>query len=91
MVDKADDLFDDNRVWEARHILAELVSEIRITTTSIPLGSFPVAIKKEAAALIDLGKTDETKVGFCSPTSLRPAPFFGIRPGVGSDTLGPVR
>ena len=58
LVDEADDLLDDHKVQDARHILAELVSEIRITTTSIPLGTFPVAIK-EAVRLVDQGKTDE--------------------------------
>ncbi|MGR9114288.1 MAG: YfdX family protein [Gammaproteobacteria bacterium] len=45
LVDEADDLLDDHNVQDARHILAELVSEIRINTTNIPLGTFPVAIK----------------------------------------------
>ncbi len=57
MVDTADDLLDDNKVQDARHILSALISEIRISTTSIPLGVFPDAIK-EAAALSGNGKTD---------------------------------
>lgn len=57
MIDNADDLLDDDHVQDARHILDELVSEIRISTVSIPLGTFPVAIK-EAVRLVDQGKTD---------------------------------
>lgn len=60
LTDEADDLLEDHRVQAARAILAELVSEMRITTTSIPLGSFPTAIK-EAASLIDKGKTAEAE------------------------------
>ncbi|WP_036300677.1 YfdX family protein [Methylomarinum vadi] len=58
MVDSADELLDDEKVQDARYILSALVSEIRITTTSIPLGVFPEAIK-EAASLSEQGKTDQ--------------------------------
>ena len=57
LIDAADDLLEDHKVQDARHILDELISEMRISTTSIPLGTFPVAIK-EAVNLIDKGKTD---------------------------------
>jgi len=57
-ISEADDLLDDGKLQAARQILAELASEIRITTTSIPLGSFPSAIK-DAVTLIDKGKTKE--------------------------------
>ncbi|WP_020563151.1 YfdX family protein [Methylosarcina fibrata] len=60
MIDRAEDLLDDDRVQEARRVLADLVSEIRITTTAIPLATFPAAIK-EATALIDQGKTEEAR------------------------------
>jgi hypothetical protein len=60
MIDRAEDLLDDDRVQEARYVLADLVSEIRITTTAIPLATFPSAVK-EAAALIDQGKTGEAE------------------------------
>jgi hypothetical protein len=46
LTDAADDLLEDHKVQDARHILDELISEMRITTTSIPLGTFPVAIKE---------------------------------------------
>jgi hypothetical protein len=57
LIDAADDLLEAHKVQDARHILDELISELRISTTSIPLGTFPVAIK-EAVNLIDKGKTD---------------------------------
>lgn len=60
MIDRAEDLLDDDRVQEARYVVADLVSEIRITTTAIPLATFPSAVK-EAAALIDQGKTGEAE------------------------------
>ena len=55
---QADDLLDDGKLQSARQILVELASEMRITTVSIPLGTFPLAIKN-AEALIDAGKTNE--------------------------------
>ena len=60
LTDAADDLLEDHKVQDARAILADLVSEMRITTTSIPLGTFPIAIK-DAASLIDKGKTAEAE------------------------------
>jgi hypothetical protein len=60
LTDEADNLLEDHKVQDARYILAELVSEMRITTTSIPLGLFPAAIK-EASSLIEKGKTLEAK------------------------------
>lgn len=59
-INEADDLLDDGKLQAARQILAELASEIRITTVSMPLGSFPTAIK-EAVALIDKGNTYEAE------------------------------
>lgn len=56
--DEADDFLEAGNLQGAREILAGLASEIRITTISIPLGSFPVAIK-DAVALIDKGKATE--------------------------------
>ena len=57
-IKKADDLLDSGKIQDARQILLELASEISITITNIPVGSFPAAIK-EAVALIDAGKTQE--------------------------------
>ncbi len=59
-------LFDANkalkagRVQEARYLLKDLASEIVISTTSIPLATYPEAIKS-IAPLIDAGKIDEAK------------------------------
>lgn len=60
LLDQTVALLDKHKVQDARIILKQLVSEVRITTVSIPLGSFPAAIK-DAAALIDKGKTDEAE------------------------------
>jgi hypothetical protein len=57
LTDAVDDLLENHKVQDARHILDELISEMRISTTSIPLRTFPVAIK-EAINLIDKGKTN---------------------------------
>lgn len=51
----------DGRVQAVRPVLADLASEIVYETTSLPLASYPAAIK-EAARLIDNEKTDEAKV-----------------------------
>lgn len=45
----------------ARHIMSDMASEIRITTTSIPLSTFPGAIK-QVIALIESGKTDQAVI-----------------------------
>ncbi|WP_031436696.1 YfdX family protein [Methylobacter tundripaludum] len=55
---QADDLLDSGKLQSARQVLAELASEMRITTISIPLNTFPLAIKN-AVTLIDAGKTSE--------------------------------
>lgn len=57
-VKQADELLDDGKLQDARAILAELASEMRITTVNIPLGTYPVAIK-QAISLVEAGKTDE--------------------------------
>lgn len=57
---QANDLLDSGKLQGARQILAELASEMRITTINIPLGTFPSAIKN-AETLIDAGKTNEAK------------------------------
>lgn len=58
---QADDFLDSGKPQGARQILAGLASEMRITTISIPLGSYPIAIKN-AIALIDAGKTNEAEL-----------------------------
>jgi hypothetical protein len=57
-INEADDLLDDGKVQAARQILAELASEIRITTVSMPLSSFSTAIKN-AMARVNKGETKE--------------------------------
>jgi len=57
-VKKADDLLDKGELQSARRILAGLASELRVTTISIPLGTYPTAIKA-AIAKIDDKKNDE--------------------------------
>ncbi len=50
----------EGRVQEARSILAALASETVISTTNIPLATYPSALKK-AAKLIDENKNGEAK------------------------------
>lgn len=57
-IKQADNFLIGGKLQSARQILAELASEMRITTISIPLGTFPLAIKN-AVTLIEEGKTNE--------------------------------
>ncbi|MGY6274919.1 YfdX family protein [Methylomonas sp. MgM2] len=59
-VKQADDLLDKGRLQDARRVLSGLASELRVTTVSIPLGTYPSAIKT-AIAKIDAQKIDEAK------------------------------
>jgi hypothetical protein len=52
-------------VQQARHVLALLASEIVITVTSIPLASYPAAVKA-VVPLIDQGKIEEAKAALVS-------------------------
>lgn len=54
----AENFLDDGNIQYARQILDELVSEARITTTSIPLKSYSSAIKQALAYLAN-GKSGE--------------------------------
>lgn len=60
-IDTAQDLLKHGKLQDARAILSELASEIRINTTSIPLGTYPDAIK-QIIPLIDAGKIDQATV-----------------------------
>ncbi len=60
VVKEAEDFLEDGEVQKARHLLANLASEIVFTTTSIPLATYPEAIKA-ISPLIDAGKIDEAK------------------------------
>ena len=51
-------LLEDGHLQQARPIIANLASEVDITTTYLPLGTYPLALKS-AAALIKDNKTDE--------------------------------
>lgn len=57
---EAEDLIDDGRIQEARHLIRDLASETVISVTSIPLSTYPLAIK-EAVRLIDDKKEEEAK------------------------------
>jgi len=58
--DRARDFLSDGEVQKARAVLANLASEMVVSVTNIPLGTFPDAIKA-VSPLIDAGKTDEAK------------------------------
>lgn len=57
-IGQAKDMLMHGKLQAARHILAGMGSEIRISTTSIPLGTYPAAIK-QILPLIDAGKIDQ--------------------------------
>lgn len=57
---KAMQLIGEERLQEARGLLNELRSEIRINTVSLPLDEYPAAIQK-AKTLIDSGKIEDAK------------------------------
>lgn len=61
VIKEAEDYLEDGEVQKARPLVANLASEIQIRTTSIPLATYPGAIKA-VAPLIDAGKVDEAKV-----------------------------
>lgn len=58
--DEAEDLLDDGKIQDARALLAGLASEIRITTTNLPLALYPKAMQ-QVAPLVDAGKIKEAK------------------------------
>ncbi len=60
VVKEAESYLEDGEVQKARGLLANLASEIVFTTTSIPLATYPEAIKA-VSPLIDAGKIDEAK------------------------------
>jgi len=62
IIHDAEDYLEDGEVQKARPLLASLVSEIVIETTSIPLATYPDAIK-DVTPLIDAGKIDEARAG----------------------------
>ena len=56
--ERAEAALDDGRLQDARHMIADLASEHVISVTSIPLATYPGAIK-QAAALIHANKPAE--------------------------------
>ena len=58
MIEEAEDYLEDGEVQKARPLVANLASEIQFRTTSIPLATYPDAIKA-ITPLIDEGKLDE--------------------------------
>ena len=62
MIHDAEEYLEDGLVQMARPLVANLASEIVFRTTSIPLGTYPDAIKT-ITPLIDDGKLDEAKAG----------------------------
>ena len=67
-VEEAEDLLDDGKVQEARALLSPLASEIRITTTNLPLAIYSEAMKK-VAPLVDAGKIKEAKAALVEALS----------------------
>jgi hypothetical protein len=59
-IDLAKDLLDDNRVQYARDILNTLQSEIDVNVVSLPLASYPDALKLSASYIHD-NKIEEAK------------------------------
>lgn len=60
IIKEAKDYLDDGEIQKARPLVANLASEMVFETTSIPLATYPDAIKA-VAPLIDDGKIDEAK------------------------------
>ena len=60
-INTAQDLLKEGNLQQARVLLAPLVSEMNITITSIPLGSYPEMIRA-VVPMIDEGKIDEAKL-----------------------------
>ena len=58
VVEKAGDQLDDGRVQDARHLLEPLASEIDVQVYSLPLATYPQAIKA-AVRLIAKGRSAE--------------------------------
>lgn len=60
MIHDAENYLEDGEIQKARPLVANLASEIQFRTTSIPLATYPDAIKA-VAPLIDDGKIEEAK------------------------------
>jgi hypothetical protein len=62
VIKEAEDYLEEGEIQMARPLVANLSSEIVIQTTSIPLGTYPAAIKA-ITPLIDEGRIDEAQTG----------------------------
>jgi hypothetical protein len=62
MIHDAENYLEDGEVQQARRLMAGLASEIVLRTTSIPLVTYPDAIKA-VIPLIDAGRLDEARAG----------------------------
>jgi len=81
-IDETEALLKNGRLQTARRVVLGLSSEIRVTTTSIPLGTYPAAIK-QIIPLIDSGKLFQAAVDLSSvldtlvvTTDVMPLPVF---------------
>jgi hypothetical protein len=62
MIHDAEHYLEDGEIQQARALMANLASEVVFQTTSIPLATYPDAIKA-IVPLIDAGKIDEARAG----------------------------
>jgi hypothetical protein len=65
MIHDAENYLEDGEIQKARPLVANLASEIQFRTTSIPLATYPSAIKA-VTPLIDEGKLDEARAALQS-------------------------
>jgi len=62
IIHEAENYLEDGEIQKARPLVANLASEIVISSTNIPLATYPAAIKA-ITPLIDEGRLDEARVG----------------------------
>ena len=61
LTETANELLADHRVQAARQLLDQLVSEIHVTTISMPLGSFSMGVKDATVALTSTGNEEKAE------------------------------
>ena len=64
-IHKAMGLLKHGKLPDARHVLSDIASELRVNSTSIPLSTFPDAIQ-QVIALIESGKTEQAVINLTS-------------------------
>lgn len=62
VIHDAENYLEDGEVQKARRLVSKLASEVVFRTTSIPLATYPNAIKA-VIPLIDAGRSEEARVG----------------------------